>query len=136
MVQKAIIPNLPFFFCAWRSWSHWKGDKFDFATYNRLIIPFDNVAFSSATYLEKVLDRRKINAEQSHLLDSVYQSMEKSEKVPEKEEKEEGSEATANADYRPAFINSYTASTIVTRMKLPDRAMADIMKAIEQAKAR
>lgn len=21
----AIIPNLPFFFCAWRSWSHFKG---------------------------------------------------------------------------------------------------------------
>lgn len=20
-----IIPNLPFFFCVWRAWSHWKG---------------------------------------------------------------------------------------------------------------
>ena len=25
----AIIPNLPFFFCAWRSWSHYRGNLFE-----------------------------------------------------------------------------------------------------------
>lgn len=25
MIGPAVIPNLPFFFCIWRSWSHYKG---------------------------------------------------------------------------------------------------------------
>lgn len=49
-----IIPNLPFFFCAWRAWSHYK-------------------AYKASTYLQSVLGEGMIEPHASHALDMLYQ---------------------------------------------------------------
>ncbi|TDL22116.1 hypothetical protein BD410DRAFT_815051 [Rickenella mellea] len=48
-----IIPNLPFFFCVWRSWSHWK-------------------AYKASGYLESLLDQGAIVPEANVGLDDIY----------------------------------------------------------------
>ncbi|PPR03752.1 hypothetical protein CVT26_005792 [Gymnopilus dilepis] len=48
-----IIPNLPFFFCVWRSWSHYR-------------------AYKSSKYLQTLLEDDLIEPQASELLDQVY----------------------------------------------------------------
>lgn len=50
-----VIPNLPFFFCAWRSWSHYR-------------------AYRSSQYLSSLLDHGLIVPEPSSALDQLYAS--------------------------------------------------------------
>lgn len=50
-----VIPNLPFFFCAWRSWSHYR-------------------AYRTSQYLSSLLDHGLIVPEPSPALDSLYAS--------------------------------------------------------------
>ncbi|KAF9553233.1 hypothetical protein CPC08DRAFT_713943 [Agrocybe pediades] len=49
-----VIPNLPFFFCAWRSWSHYR-------------------AYKSSQYLQSLLEHDLIKPEPSEELDRVYE---------------------------------------------------------------
>jgi len=48
-----IIPNLPFFFCVWRSWSHYK-------------------AYKASSYLQEFLSQGAIVAEPNPSLDQIY----------------------------------------------------------------
>ncbi|TFK73650.1 hypothetical protein BDN72DRAFT_869039 [Pluteus cervinus] len=48
-----IIPNLPFFFCVWRSWSHYR-------------------AYRASQYLQSLIDNGSIVPEESHSLDTIY----------------------------------------------------------------
>lgn len=50
-----VIPNLPFFFCAWRSWSHYR-------------------AYRTSQYLSSLLDHGLIAPEPSPALDQLYAS--------------------------------------------------------------
>lgn len=50
-----VIPNLPFFFCAWRSWSHYR-------------------AYRTSQYLSSLLDHGLIVPEPSSALDQLYAS--------------------------------------------------------------
>lgn len=50
-----VIPNLPFFFCAWRSWSHYR-------------------AYRTSQYLSSLLDHGLIAPEPSRALDQLYAS--------------------------------------------------------------
>lgn len=51
-----IIPNIPFFFCAWRSWSHYR-------------------AYRSSQYLSSLIDQGLVRPEPSQELDEVYRSL-------------------------------------------------------------
>lgn len=51
----AVIPNLPFFFCVWRSWSHYR-------------------AYRTSQYLSSLLDQGLITPEPSASLDELYTS--------------------------------------------------------------
>ncbi|KAI0087061.1 mitochondrial K+-H+ exchange-related-domain-containing protein [Irpex rosettiformis] len=48
-----IIPNLPFFFCIWRSWSHYR-------------------AYKASSYLEQLLDKGAIVPQSSPVLNAIY----------------------------------------------------------------
>ncbi|PCH39726.1 hypothetical protein WOLCODRAFT_161833 [Wolfiporia cocos MD-104 SS10] len=48
-----LVPNFPFFFCAWRAWSHYQ-------------------AFKASQYLERFLAQGDIRPEESAALDAVY----------------------------------------------------------------
>ena len=79
--KTAIIPNLPFFFCVWRSWSNYKGTfdvcysffpkryKFILLTYT---YAFSFLAYKSSQYLQSLLDHNVIVPEANEALDKVY----------------------------------------------------------------
>ncbi|KAI5980729.1 mitochondrial K+-H+ exchange-related-domain-containing protein [Pisolithus albus] len=48
-----VIPNIPFFFCVWRSWSHYR-------------------AYKSSQYLSSLIDQGFVRPEPSRALDDVY----------------------------------------------------------------
>ncbi|KAG1745868.1 mitochondrial K+-H+ exchange-related-domain-containing protein [Suillus paluster] len=50
-----VVPNLPFFFCAWRSWSHYR-------------------AYRASQYLSSLLDHGLITPQPSLALDQIYAS--------------------------------------------------------------
>ncbi|KAF8879888.1 mitochondrial K+-H+ exchange-related-domain-containing protein [Gymnopilus junonius] len=50
-----IIPNLPFFFCVWRAWSHYR-------------------AYKASKYLQTLLEHNLIEPQGSELLDQVYRT--------------------------------------------------------------
>lgn len=51
-----VIPNIPFFFCVWRSWSHYR-------------------AYRSSQYLSSLIDQGLVRPEPSQELDEVYRSL-------------------------------------------------------------
>jgi len=88
-----IIPNLPFFFCVWRSWSHWR-------------------AYKASAYLEDFLKRDAIIPQESKELDKVYfdaaQSIQASSKLQE-----------TNSPSKPADLDSDASSTSTSPEKEP-----------------
>ncbi|KAI6114375.1 mitochondrial K+-H+ exchange-related-domain-containing protein, partial [Pisolithus sp. B1] len=48
-----VIPNIPFFFCAWRSWSHYR-------------------AYKSSQYLSSLIDQGFVHPEPNRELDNIY----------------------------------------------------------------
>ena len=60
----AVVPNLPFFWAAYRCWSHHKGFVFEFI---KLI-----VALKGAEHLELILRTNSIISEPSNVLDNIY----------------------------------------------------------------
>ncbi len=50
----AIIPNIPFFFCVWRSWSHYR-------------------AYRASEYLQSLLDKDAVVPTANKDLDRIYQ---------------------------------------------------------------
>lgn len=88
-----IIPNLPFFFCVWRSWSHWR-------------------AYKASAYLEDFLKRDAIIPQESKELDKVYfdsvQSIQASSKLQE-----------TNSPSKPADLDSDASSTSTSSEKEP-----------------
>lgn len=69
-----IIPNIPFFFCCWRAWSHWRG---------KLICPILLVRHSltctpahrGARFLNELLNHNAIVATPHKSLDMFYQAL-------------------------------------------------------------
>lgn len=117
-----IIPNLPFFFCAWRSWSHYK-------------------AYRASQYLQTLLDANVIVPRASEALDTVYKDF--SPNPPAAESHVEGKSA------KPESIPGYSASAphglLLTRDAVPaildifgldSSAGADLLRAVEQARVR
>jgi len=68
----AIIPNLPFFFCAWRSWSHYRG-IYCLRSSGVLVSNLNSlIAYRSSQYLQSLLEHNLIVPEASESLDEVY----------------------------------------------------------------
>ena len=69
----ALIPNFPFFFCVWRSWSHYRGTRPHCLP---CALPTLNdahtVAYKASEYLEGFLRRGAIIPQSSPELDVIY----------------------------------------------------------------
>ncbi|KAJ7781700.1 mitochondrial K+-H+ exchange-related-domain-containing protein [Mycena maculata] len=117
-----VIPNLPFFFCAWRAWSHYQ-------------------ALRAARRLDALLQNGKIVPEADKALDSAYAS------PPEvdaslKADAPPSPVPNAPADTNPDTSSSTTPRLIVTRDSLGNAMRAldmepdegkDLLRAYEQA---
>ncbi|KAN0087596.1 Mitochondrial K+-H+ exchange-related domain containing protein [Tylopilus felleus] len=135
-----IIPNLPFFFCVWRSWSHYK-------------------AYMSSQYLSSLLDCGLIEPNPSFELDQLYASFTStsgtSQNLPSSILASRSSEKTSTvenvaADRKLEAACGMEASSrseciiptngamrqILEMCHLPESAAADMYRAMKQAHVR
>ncbi|CAA7262776.1 unnamed protein product [Cyclocybe aegerita] len=144
-----IIPNLPFFFCVWRSWSHYR-------------------AYRSSQYLQSLIEHDVIAPEASEALDEVYKLRSIAEPTPSTSttsHSDSASSSSSSTSEPPPSSNpsapksSTTASSqtssgpepkhdvLLTRDAVPailsifelkpdGSAAADLYRAIEQARVR
>ncbi|EKM51624.1 uncharacterized protein PHACADRAFT_127350 [Phanerochaete carnosa HHB-10118-sp] len=130
-----VIPNLPFFFCVWRSWSHYK-------------------AYKASSYLEQLLDKGAIVAEPSSALDRVYAKYAKASKkvsptpstVETSSEQDLDSDASStpsaeeidNVEHRHLLLTRDAVPELMAALQLKPGSTfaADMYRALEQANLR
>ena len=141
MVNAAVIPNIPFFFCVWRSWSHYRGlFAFDFP----VILPPDDeyflllAAFKASQYLDTLLEHNVIVPEESQPLDSVYtQHAPQSDSDLDSETPEKGTRTPKNGEQQHILLLTRDAVPAITHFfSLRSAAEADLYRAVEQARLR
>ena len=115
---EAIIPNLPFFFCAWRSWHHYRG-KFHFHRRCPLLTSFFRQAYKASSYLEGLILRGAIEPQPSVRLDRIYEQY--GPDAP-------GDEKKANSP----LLRREAVPKIVSLFELPSTAEADLYRALDQ----
>ncbi|KAH9980294.1 mitochondrial K+-H+ exchange-related-domain-containing protein [Lactifluus volemus] len=110
-----VIPNLPFFFCVWRSWSHYR-------------------AYKASDYLQSLLQRGAIVPHSDADLDDIYTSLAPSNALPDskkqtisEDKKDEEQNVLLRRDAVPQILQLYG---------LPESAATDIYRAVSQANAR
>ncbi|OBZ69008.1 hypothetical protein A0H81_11034 [Grifola frondosa] len=119
-----IIPNFPFFFCVWRSWSHYR-------------------AFKASQYLEAFLEQGAIVPETSADLDAIY-----AEYGPQKESSPSSSPSQSSSSPSspnasdpppPSLLLSREAVPVLEKqLDLPPGSsfVGDVYRALEQARLR
>lgn len=119
-----VIPNLPFFFCVWRSWSHYK-------------------AWRSSQYLQALLDQGRIVPEASEDLDAVYDNHPPSPSPAEIDPPSSGSSASSSSTPSQGKASSYerllskhAVPSLMETFDLGTHAEADLYRAVEQARVR
>ncbi|KAI0304441.1 mitochondrial K+-H+ exchange-related-domain-containing protein [Multifurca ochricompacta] len=105
-----VVPNLPFFFCVWRSWSHYR-------------------AYKASEYLQSLLHRGAIVSHSDVALDGIYATHVPSESLHD-------STKSISEDGREVLLSRDAVPRILEVFGLPESAASDIYRAIEQAKAR
>ncbi|KAF5382694.1 hypothetical protein D9615_003077 [Tricholomella constricta] len=117
-----IIPNLPFFFCAWRSWSHYK-------------------AYRSSQYLQTLLDTGAIVPEPSEMLEAVYRDFSPAKSLTTSAESREPEKHDTAPKPEPAqqhevLLTRDAVPAILSLFGLKPSAGADLLRAVEQARVR
>lgn len=115
----AIIPNLPFFFCAWRSWSHYRGKSPSLSSLPFLIIC---TAYKSSQYLSSILSHDLVVPEADVALDNVY-----TQHAPPK--------PTPTTD-SPLLLLPSATERIAELYDFDAVAVRDLQRALEQAQVR
>ncbi|TFK87720.1 hypothetical protein K466DRAFT_586117 [Polyporus arcularius HHB13444] len=116
-----VIPNLPFFFCVWRSWSHYR-------------------AYKATQYLEGYLQHGAIVPEASLQLDVIYAKYAPAPpSSPSSEEKSSpSSEEATSAPSASLLLTKEAVPELEKTLGLPEDSTfaADMYRALEQARLR
>ncbi|ESK95780.1 hypothetical protein Moror_12392 [Moniliophthora roreri MCA 2997] len=122
-----IIPNLPFFFCVWRSWSHYR-------------------AYRATQYLTALIEKKAIIPEGSAALDEIYQESSQnplastpsfpSSSVSSSESNPEDAPSSSTDNTSELLLARDAVPVVVTTFNLEKGAAADILRAVEQAQTR
>ncbi|KAI0647664.1 mitochondrial K+-H+ exchange-related-domain-containing protein [Trametes meyenii] len=124
-----IIPNFPFFFCVWRSWSHYR-------------------AYKASQYLEGFLEHGSIVPHSSSELDVIYAKYAplplpgpspSAEKPPPPSEHASSHNGRAGSEQPPRLLLTKEAvPELVKVLQLPEDSTfaADVYRALEQARLR
>ncbi|KAH9480812.1 hypothetical protein JR316_0007413 [Psilocybe cubensis] len=110
-----IVPNLPFFFCVWRSWSHYR-------------------AYKSSQYLHSLLEHRLIVPEASDELDQVYQT----HSIPPPPLQPSSTAFDTDVPRHALLLDRDAVPAILSllSLKTESTAAADLYRAVEQARVR
>ncbi|KAG8691074.1 hypothetical protein FRC11_006979 [Ceratobasidium sp. 423] len=113
-----VVPNLPFFFCVWRTWTHWKAHK-------------------ASAYLLELSNKGAIHASPSQDLDEVYSKASRSLPDPSRGANKEHNDPKFDSDIAQLLPNpTPTISHIVATYSLPKEAERSFLRAVEQARIR
>ncbi|KAI9512394.1 mitochondrial K+-H+ exchange-related-domain-containing protein [Russula earlei] len=114
-----VIPNLPFFFCVWRSWSHYR-------------------AYKASDYLQSLLQRGAIVPHHDANLDGIYAKYAPSNTSHDKAESISGSGKTEERmrEDKRVLLRRDAVPHILELYALPESAASDIYRAVEQVCAR
>lgn len=123
-----IIPNLPFFFCAWRSWSHYK-------------------AYKSSLYLQSLLDKNAIIPKPSETLDAIYKAHRAASPTPSPQitRLPRSTPITSDAEHEKLLekeaehvllLDKTAVPVILEKFDLDKAAGAEMYRALEQARIR
>jgi len=113
-----VIPNIPFFFCVWRSWSHYR-------------------AYKASQYLDTLLEHNVIVPEESQPLDSAYtQHAPRSDSNPGSETMEKSIGGPKNGSQHVLLLTRDAVPAITRLFSLKSTAEADLYRAVEQARLR
>ncbi|KAF9257495.1 hypothetical protein L218DRAFT_110271 [Marasmius fiardii PR-910] len=116
-----IVPNLPFFFCAWRAWSHYR-------------------AYRASQYLSNLIEKEIIVPEPSDALDAIYKDCIPKPIMPPSSSSTNTSQSPPADSQEPEAIeilfSREAVPTIVSTFELTKSAIADMYRAIEQANTR
>jgi len=124
-----VIPNLPFFFCVWRSWSHYR-------------------AYRASQYLQSLLDSGVIVPEASPALDLVYKDYGPQSSSSEKGSSHSNISSNSDASTNPGpgkpphpaqhtvLLTRDAVPAITSLFELKPSALADLQRAVEQARVR
>ncbi|KAB5594083.1 K+-H+ exchange-like protein [Ceratobasidium theobromae] len=115
-----IVPNLPFFFCVWRAWTHWKAHK-------------------ASAYLLELVEQGAIRAMPSQELDKIYSNTAKLLSGPTRNDtkRHERTKFDSNVQVVQLFPNpTMTIPQIIDTYSLPKEAERSFLRAVEQARIR
>ncbi|KAF8744743.1 Mitochondrial K+-H+ exchange-related, partial [Rhizoctonia solani] len=112
-----IMPNLPFFFCVWRAWTHWK-------------------AYKASTYLLELSNQGAIQTVPSEDLDNIYSNASRALPGATQRAITENDGVEHDSSITQLLPNPSTISHIVDAYSLPKEAKRLLLRAVEQAKTR
>ncbi|KAF5369450.1 hypothetical protein D9758_002499 [Tetrapyrgos nigripes] len=123
-----VIPNLPFFFCIWRSWSHYR-------------------AYRASEYLKALIEHGQVIPEASPILDAIYkdfapkpiESSSSSASSPASSSKRESEDSPLlnhETDTPRLLLTREAVPAIISACNLKESASTDLYRALEQAKQR
>jgi len=114
-----VIPNFPFFFCVWRSWSHYR-------------------AYKASDYLRSLLQRGTIVPHLDANLDNIYAKHAPSNTLHDatKSGPEVGKDEEGRNEENKVLLRRDAVPQILELYGLPESATSDIYRAIEQASSR
>ncbi|KAI5119200.1 hypothetical protein M0805_004455 [Coniferiporia weirii] len=111
-----IIPNLPFFFCVWRSWHHYK-------------------AYKASSYLESLIKGGMIKPEGNAGLDKIYEKyrpQSHSSSIPSPKSRQDSSQSKKEH----SILSVEAVSKLASFFELPSNAEADLLRALDQTGSR
>lgn len=115
-----VIPNLPFFFCAWRAWSHYR-------------------AYRASQYLSNLVEQQIIVPEPSDALDAIYKDSIPKPIIPSPSSTTASRSSSTDSEETSLvelLLSREAVPTIVSILDLSKTATADMYRAIEQANTR
>lgn len=121
----AIIPNLPFFFCAWRAWHHYRGISFFSRGSSEIKLTF-GPAYKASSYLGDLIKYDLIDSRASNDLDRMYGNLSPFSIT----------EGGLAGSAQPRLLSAEAIPHIISLFDLPSSAERDIFRALEQTKLR
>lgn len=136
LLLQAVIPNLPFFFCVWRSWSHYKGLRS--LMYGGVIIIKGNLhaAYRASQYLEALIDNGTIVPQESKELQQVQASYEPAEETSTVTTTASPTSETSAPASNNLLLKRSAIPPLLSAFGLKESVSVEIYRALDQARLR
>lgn len=141
----AVIPNVPFYFCAWRAWCHRKGVSIFVPSFPPILTLF--VAWNGAGYFNRLIAQEYFQPSAEPILDRIYEASQASrslklsvtDTVSESSLSEKEPSSTTKPDPQiddQILLTPKDVPTLIESLQLEPTTEAELLRAIEQTRLR